>query len=154
VRFEEFIVGQTFVSDARLVSREEIVEFARRYDNQPLHVDPVAAKDGLFGDVIGSGYMGLAIAWQLWLSTGAQGSDGRAGVALENAKWLRPMLPGAVVRAEIRVADRWLTSKGHGMIRLAFRLHEDGGSDLLTFETVGIMARADTPVAEDLAPGS
>lgn len=154
MRFEEFVVGQTFVSDARPVSREEIVEFARRYDNQPLHVDPDAAKDGLFGDVIGSGYMGLAIAWQLWLATGAQGSDGRAGVALENAKWLRPMLPGTVVRAEIRVADCWLTSKGHGMIRLAFRLHEDGGSDLLTFETVGIMARADTPLAEDLAPGS
>lgn len=154
MKFEEFEVGRTFTSGPRTVRREEIVGFAERYDRQPLHVDPEAAKDGLFGDVIGSGYMGLAIAWQLWLDTGGQGTDGRAGVALEKGRWFKPITPGMVVWADITIADKRLSSKGQGLVTLAFLLREDGGDPLLSFETVGIMARAETELAEQAAPGS
>lgn len=148
MKFEEFSVGQTFTAGPRTVTRDEIIGFAERYDRQPLHVDPEAAKEGLFGDVIGSGYMGIAIAWQLWLDTGAQGSDGRAGVALEKGRWFRPITHDMVVWADITVTATTVSSKGHGLVTLAFVLREAEAGPVLSFETVGILARAE-PVRGD-----
>ena len=50
--FEDFSVGMSFETDSTLISKEEIVEFASKYDPQTFHLDEDEAKKGPFGQRI------------------------------------------------------------------------------------------------------
>jgi acyl dehydratase len=148
VRFEEFVVGSEFVSPPRLVSRDEIIEFASRYDQQPMHLDAGAARQGIYDDVIGSGFMSIALAWSLWLDTGAQGEDGRGGVALEECRWFLPLLPDTWVHAHVTIRVKRVSSSGHGLVTYELSLRNAAEDVLVSFRTVGIMARSEADQAD------
>jgi acyl dehydratase len=52
--FEDFEVGSTRTVGTIRLSREEIVEFATRFDPQPFHIDEDAANRSIFGGLTGS----------------------------------------------------------------------------------------------------
>ncbi|HZQ28207.1 MAG TPA: MaoC/PaaZ C-terminal domain-containing protein [Acidimicrobiales bacterium] len=141
MKFEDFKEGQEFVSGTRTVSQDEMIEFARRYDNQPMHTDPAAAAASPFGGLIASGFMTLAVAWQLWLDMGLQGEDGRGGIAMERVRWYKPLRPGDTVRATVTIGEHRVSSKGHGIVNWAFMLRDEAGEPMLSFDTTGILAR-------------
>ena len=58
--FEDYRTGEVFEIGDYLITREEIVDFASRYDPQPFHVDEAAARDSIFGGLIASGWMTCA----------------------------------------------------------------------------------------------
>jgi acyl dehydratase len=58
-------VGTAFALGAHRVTEAEIIEFATRWDPQDFHIDPAAARDGHFGEVIASGVHTLAIFQRL-----------------------------------------------------------------------------------------
>jgi acyl dehydratase len=47
--WEDFEVGEVTELGSVDVTEQEVLEFARRYDPQPFHVDPDAAAAGPFG---------------------------------------------------------------------------------------------------------
>jgi acyl dehydratase len=146
VRFEEFIVGSELVSPRRLVTRDEIIEFASRYDQQPMHLDAAAARRGMYQDVIGSGFMSIALAWSLWLDTGGQGDDGRGGIALEECQWFRPLLPDTWVHAHVTISNKRVSSRGHGVVTYELSLRDATDQVLVSFRTIGIMARSEADI--------
>lgn len=52
--FEDLTPGFRFETESVTFSEQEIVAFARQYDPQPFHTSPIAARDNLFGGIIGS----------------------------------------------------------------------------------------------------
>ncbi|MEJ8572237.1 MaoC family dehydratase [Microbaculum marinum] len=54
--FEDVELGDGAELGRHTFAAEEIIAFARRWDPQPFHTDPVAAKDSLFGDLCASGW--------------------------------------------------------------------------------------------------
>src|SRR5258708_20016298 len=77
--FEDSRVGDEFAGEPVYFSEREIVDFARRYDPQPFHIDPAAAGASPFGGLIASGIHSFAALW---------GGLLRAGFL--NARGLRP----------------------------------------------------------------
>ena len=55
--FEDYVPGETAEFGDYLVTEQEIVDFARRYDPQPFHTDPEAAAKTIYGGLIASGWM-------------------------------------------------------------------------------------------------
>jgi len=53
---KDFEPGDQFEFGSHTVTEDEIIEFARRYDPQPFHVDPDSAEDSLFGELVASGW--------------------------------------------------------------------------------------------------
>jgi acyl dehydratase len=143
VKFEDLPTDKVFVSQPYVVTRDEILDFARRYDCQPLHVDQEGARQGPFGDIIASGFMTLAVAWQLWLDLGFQGPDGRGGIAMDNVRWPHPLMPDATVRASVRITEHRVTSKGYGLVTWHIELHDEEGRELVRFDTTGLLHRID-----------
>jgi acyl dehydratase len=101
--FEDFAEGQIYELGEVTVGEDEIVEFARRYDPQPFHVDREAAKHSIFGGLIASGwhtgslYMGLLVRGMLRESR----SLGSAGI--DEMRWLKPVRPGDTLRARVTI---------------------------------------------------
>jgi len=141
VKFEEFALGQEFVSAPYTVDRDEMLDFSSRFDPQPIHIDDEAGKAGPYGDIISSGFMSLALAWRLWLDIGVQGPDGIAGLGLTDLRWRRPLLAGTTVRAHIRVVEHRVTSGGHGLVTFELRLVDEDGAELVSYRTTGLHER-------------
>jgi acyl dehydratase len=122
--FEDFTPGRVFDLGTMTADREEMVEFARRYDPQPFHLDEEAAKDSIFGGLAASGWF-TACLWmrayadEVLLRSTGQGSPGGTQFA-----WLRPLFPGDVVRAtaEVLTARPSRSRPGLGIVEMRAEL--------------------------------
>ena len=97
--FEDFVPGSVRTFGTALVTEEEIIGFARRYDPQIFHSDPVAARKTVYGGLVASGWHTAAMAMRLivehYLSRVA--SAGSTGV--DEVRWLKDVRPGDKLRA-------------------------------------------------------
>lgn len=103
--FEDLDSGQALEFGSTTVSKEEIVEFARRFDPQPFHVDEEAAASGPFGGLVASGWHTAAIFMRMYvdavlLNTASMGSPG-----VEELRWLVPVRPGDTLRGRARLIE-------------------------------------------------
>jgi len=105
--FEDFTAGDVSELGRYEVTGEEIVEFARRYDPQPFHVDEEAAAAGPFGGLAASGWHTAAIFMRLFVDgiLGDSASMGSPGV--EDLRWTAPVKPGDVLTARVRVLETY-----------------------------------------------
>ncbi len=127
--FEDYVPGFTLDCGSFTMSEADIIAFAREYDPQPFHVDPVAAKDGPFGGLISSGWLTTSMMMRQlvdhWLS--AESSLGAAGV--DEVRWPKPVRPGDTqhVRATVLEARRSNSKPDRGIIKsLAEVTNQDG----------------------------
>ena len=101
--WEDFTVGETTDVGTVDVTRDEIVEFAQRYDPQPFHIDEAAADAGPFGGLIASGwhttalFMGLFVR-SILLEAASMGSPG-----VEELRWTAPVRPGDRLTGRVTV---------------------------------------------------
>jgi len=102
---EDLEVGQTFDTGSVTVDYDEIVEFARRYDPQPFHLDETAAKRSVFGGMTASGWYTAAITMRLAVTSGVLRATGIIGVAIDELRWPRPVRPGDTLRANLEIVD-------------------------------------------------
>ena len=56
IYFDDFAVGQIIKLGSYTVTKEEIIEFALKFDPQPFHIDEVAAAKTIYGGLIASGW--------------------------------------------------------------------------------------------------
>lgn len=99
--FEDHEVGATFEFGEYPVTIDEIVEFARRYDPQPVHVDEAAARNSAFGALVASGWYTAALVMRMLIDgrIGDVASAGARGVAA--LRWHQPVRPGEVLSVEV-----------------------------------------------------
>src|SRR5208283_2039923 len=96
--FDDIIIGETRESGARTITKDELIEFATRYDPQYFHSDPVAAKQSMFGELIASGIHSAAI-WRMLDHDINRDIRWICGVAWEDVRWPCPIRAGDTVRA-------------------------------------------------------
>ena len=64
--FEDIVLGERTRTGSVTLTRDSIVEFARHYDPQSMHMDEQAAKAGFFGRLVASGWQTLGVTMRLW----------------------------------------------------------------------------------------
>ncbi len=103
--FDDYQVGDEFLSEPVEFTEKEIVEFARRYDPQPFHIDREAANASQFGGFIASGTHLFPAVWGGMIRAGFL--NGRAmgapGVAL---RFQKPVRPGDTLTVLSRVCEK------------------------------------------------
>lgn len=97
VYFEDLTIGWQFVSRTYPVTAEAIIAFAREFDPQPFHLDPVAAADSIFKGLVASGWHTASISMRLLVEDGPLFGAGTVGVAAE-VTWPRPTRAGDVLQ--------------------------------------------------------
>ena len=129
--YEDFTPGRVFDLGTVTVDREEMVEFARRYDPQPFHLDEEAARRSVLGGLCASGWYTACVWMRLFVDgvlsrSTSQGSPGGTEFA-----WPRPMFPGDVVQglAEVLGARESRSRPGIGLVEMRAQLVR--GEDVL-----------------------
>lgn len=85
--------GTQFQSKSYLMSEERIIAFAKQFDPQPFHTDPVAAKDTIFKRLVASGWHTLAVNMKMLVETLPLTPGAMMGAGAD-VKWVRPVYPG------------------------------------------------------------
>ena len=103
--FEDFPEGLVLELGEVALSEDEIVAFARQFDPQPMHTDPVAARDSIYGGLIASGWHTVG-AYMRLLVDGVLGDSASVGSpGVDNLRWLKPVKPGDRLRAQLIVLE-------------------------------------------------
>ncbi len=101
--FEDFSVGERFEFGDYLVTTDEIVEFAKRYDPQPFHLDAAAAARSHFGGLIASGWMSCGVLMRLVCDNFIPPASSMGSPGVDELRWLKPVRPGDRLRAAVEV---------------------------------------------------
>ena len=144
--FDDFAVGEQFEFGAYVVTVDEIIDFARRYDPQPFHLDPEAAKASHFGGLVASGWMTSAVLMRLLCDhfIPRQSSMGSPGV--DEVRWLKPLRPGDTLRARVEVTEtRASQSKpDRGVIRCRHQLLNQHDEVVMSMHGMGMYKKRPT----------
>jgi acyl dehydratase len=101
---DDIKVGISFTTGQYTLTEDELVGFASRYDPQPFHTDPEAAKATLFGGLAASGWHTAAITMKLLVEHGLELSGGIVGAGCE-LSWPAPTRPGDTLQVEGKVIE-------------------------------------------------
>lgn len=143
--FEDFAVGERQVYGRYEVTSEEIKAFASRYDPQLFHLDEAAAKAGAMGVFCASGWHTAAMTMRMMVdhmfAQGESASMGSPGV--DALRWLKPVVPGDVLRVESEVMSvRPSKSRPDmGMVEVAYRTLNQHDEVVYTFSGTGFYRR-------------
>ena len=105
--FEDIEIGRTQKFGSRAVTREEVLEFATKYDPQPFHLDDAAAAATHFGRISASGWHSCAMVMSMLvenLKVNQQAGLGSPGV--DELRWLKPVYPGDTLRCESEIVSK------------------------------------------------
>jgi acyl dehydratase len=103
--FEDLLIGQKFNAGPISATQEEIIAFAKQYDPQDFHTDPVKAKDTIFGGLVASGWHTSALTMRMLVDAVPNMKGGMIGRAVEKISWPRPVRAGDVLTLEVEVLD-------------------------------------------------
>jgi acyl dehydratase len=112
MQFHELKAGMVIDGGRRVVTEEEIIEFAVRYDPQWFHTDPVRARQSSWKGLISSGWMTCAVAMELAVKSVLADSESIGSPGIEQLKWLNPVRPGDELALRIEVLETRLSRSG------------------------------------------
>lgn len=105
--YEDIAIGNRQSFGRYEVTREEVVEFAGKYDPQPFHLDDEAAAQTHFGRLSASGWHTCAMTMAMLvenLKANRQAGLGSPGV--DQLRWKKPVYPGDTLRCESEVIEK------------------------------------------------
>jgi acyl dehydratase len=141
--FEDFSVGDVTEIGPVGVSEEEIVDFASRFDPQPFHIDPEAAKESPFGGLIASGWHTTALFMGMFVRSVLLDSASLGSPGVEEIRWTAPVRPGDTLRARSTVTNVQpsSTSPGRGTVFTTNEVYNQNDELVMTLKARGFFAR-------------
>lgn len=124
---EDLAVGDEFRSGEHALDEAQIIEYARRFDPQPFHLDASEAESSFFGGLAASGWHTASITMRLLVDSVPIG-NGVIGAGGEIA-WPRPTRPTDVLRvvSTIREITPSRSRPDRGIVTMeCLTLNQDG----------------------------
>jgi acyl dehydratase len=144
IYFEDIDVGDETSFGSCEVTREEVLDFARKYDPQPFHLSDEAAAKTYFGRLSASGWhtcamtMGVIARHVVREEQAGLGSPG-----IDELRWLKPVYPGdtLTVRGEIIEKTPSRSKPDMGSFRTRTTVTNQDGVPVLTFTSIVLIRR-------------
>lgn len=142
--FEDFEIGDVRWTGSLTVERDEVIEFGRRYDPQPFHVDEEAASSSHFRGLVASGWHTTALTMRLMVeSMQENGGESLGSPGVEEIRWQAPVRPGDCLRAKLEVVDlrELQTRPDRGLVKLKVSLRNQNEDEVMTMVSLGLFRR-------------
>jgi acyl dehydratase len=139
--FEDYPPGSVEEFGEITVSADEIVEFARRYDPQRIHTDPVAAAQGPYGGLIASGWHTTALMMRLLVERYLSDKSSLGSPGIDELRWLRPVRPGdrLSVRVFVIAATRSRSKPDRGLVRTRVEILNQSHEIVMSLEAMNLV---------------
>lgn len=140
--FEDVGLYEKKTSGEYLVTKEEVIEFARKWDPQPFHVDEEKAKQSQFGGLVASASHTMAISFWL-LNRAGKGIAAISGLGWDKMRLLNTVRPGDRLSLTMECIEKRESKRKHdrGILRHAVVIHNQDDVPVCTFETTTLVKR-------------
>ena len=144
---EDYIVGDVFELGTYDITQEEIIEFSRKYDPFPFHVDEQLAQQTVFAGIISSGWL-TALVWLRLMHKGflchetTLGSPGH-----EEMLWPKPVRPGDRLNGQVEIKESRVSKSkpDMGFVRYTATLNNQEGEEVFVTTSTLIVKTRPTP---------
>ena len=107
IYFEDLEVGGKRSFGRYKVTREEVMDFASKYDPQNFHLDDEAAAQTHFGRLSASGWHTCAMTMRMLVDSMTEVQQaGLGSPGIDSLRWAKPVYPGDVLRVETEIIDK------------------------------------------------
>jgi acyl dehydratase len=144
IYFEDLNVGDETYFGSYEVTREEVIDFARKYDPQPFHLSDEAAAKTHFGRLAASGWHTCAMTMAVIARhVVASEQAGLGSPGIDELRWLKPVYPGDTLHVSSSIVEvRPSRSKPEiGSFRSATTVANQNGVPVMTFTSIVLMRR-------------
>jgi acyl dehydratase len=144
IYFEDLEVGAETEFGTYEVTREEVLEFAEKYDPQPFHLSDEAAAKTHFGRIAASGWHTAAMVMAViarHIVKHEQAGLGSPGI--DELRWKKPVYPGDTlqVRGEILEKTPSRSKPEIGSFRTRTTVTNQAGDVVMTFVSIVLIRR-------------
>lgn len=136
--FDELEVGMTTKIAPAVIEKNKMIEFARDYDNIPLHTDEEYAKTTPFGKLIAPGVMSFMAVWAKYLEVDFFGEELLAGKSTK-IEWLKPVFADDVLTATATVTRLQKRSERNGIAEITIEARNQNSELVLTNVTEAVV---------------
>lgn len=140
--FEDLEVGEVHRFGSKLVTREEVIEFAGKYDPQPFHLDDAAAAQTHFGRLSASGWHTAAMVMRMAVDHMAERRQaGLGSPGIDELKWIKPVYPGDTlsVENELLAKRRSKNRPEMGIVKGSTRVYNQHGELVMSYISNGLV---------------
>ncbi|MGO9571894.1 MAG: MaoC family dehydratase [Desulfomonilaceae bacterium] len=145
--FEDYIVGAVHEFGCVTVEETEAIAFAKRFDPQPFHTDPEAAKQSVFGTLIVSGWFTASLTMRLLVDHYVSRVASLGSPGVDELRWLKPVRPGDSLSLRVTVLEAKVSRSkpDRGVIRSYSEVLNQHGEVVMTVKGLGILRRRPKP---------
>ncbi|MFF7646270.1 MaoC/PaaZ C-terminal domain-containing protein [Streptomyces canus] len=136
--------GTVFDLGCAKVSKEEILDFGRRFDPLPLHTDERAAAGSLFGGLIASGFHTAAILQRLSVEAVFSRAALIAGREIGSLRMRAPVRPGDVLHGTMEIVEVRPRDDNTAVVRSRGTLTNDSGTVVMEIQGETLWAHRPT----------
>jgi acyl dehydratase len=140
--FEDFPVGSVFEFGGITVTEPEIIAFARQFDPQTMHTDPIAAANGPTGGLIASGWHTIGLMMRMYADHFLP-ENGLPAPGVDEVRWLRPVRPGDTLSMRVTIEEARVSKSrpDRGIIRPFSEVLNQNREVVLTMRPINLVRR-------------
>jgi acyl dehydratase len=141
--FEDYEPGAQYEYGYASVTEAEIIDFARQFDPQPIHVDPAFAATGPFGGIIASGWHTAGLMMRLLADHFLSRVASLASPGIDELRWAVPVRPGDRLRLRVTITEARISRSkpDRGLIRTRVELLNDDDGCAISVLAMNLMGR-------------
>ncbi len=136
--FEDLKINTVVEIPPAIIEKEKMLDFAKIYDNIPLHTDEEYAKSTHFGGLIAPGVMSFMTVWAKYLEVDFFGEELLAGKSTK-IEWLKPVYAEDVLKGKATVTNLTKRSNKNGIVEVTIEAYNQNGELVLTDVTEAIV---------------
>ncbi|MBY6217814.1 MaoC family dehydratase [Qipengyuania aquimaris] len=135
--YEDIEVGTKNAFGRYEVTREEVMDFASKYDPQPFHLDDEAAAQTHFGRLSASGWHTCSMTMAMMVENMKdEKSAGLGSPGVDQIRWKKPVYPGDTLRCETEIIEKRRSASRPEMGIFKSRIRTYNQNDVVVLEMV------------------
>lgn len=138
--FEDMEVGARYEIGEHTFTREEIVEFAQKFDPQPFHLDEAAAAESPFRGLVASGWHTCSVMMGMLVRKVLADSTSMGSPGIDEIRWLKPVRVGDTITMLNVIVDKRVSQSkpDRGIVSTRWEGINQHGETVITVRSNGM----------------
>ena len=136
--FDDIELGMTVDIENVVIEKQKMIDFARIYDNIPLHTDEEYAKKTPFGKLIAPGVMSFMSVWAKYLEVDFFGRELLAGKSTK-IEWTKPVFAEDILHGKAIITKLEKRNAKNGLVEITIDAYNQNGELVLKNVTEAIV---------------
>ncbi len=139
--FEDLTVGEVIALGEVTVTRDMIIDFAKRFDPLPFHLDEAAAKRSLLGGLAASGWQTAGLALRMLVDRFLTHIAAAGGLGFTDLKWKAPVLKNDVITGTATIAElrHSRTHPQWGIVTIDIEVQRKSGTPVMSMRLANLV---------------